>query len=184
MGASHNPDPQEGLRSDAPSLRILMDGVARVVVALCGMIVLGVLIDWELKLRPFSPDPWRWLGVAPIVFGGVFEVTATKAFWSLGMGTPHPRQPPQRLVDGGPYAHSRNPLYIGRLLVLLGAACILGSVSTVMIAVILFLSLDVFLIPREEARLKARLGRDYEEYCVRVPRWFSFRHAQVTSKPR
>jgi len=73
---------------------------------------------------------------------------------------------------------------MARLLVLFGAACIVGSVSTLLITLVLFLSLDFFLIPREEARLRARLGRDYDEYCARVARWFSLRHTRLTAKPR
>ena len=184
MGSPHDSDIPETLRSPPPSARILIDGFARVIAVLFGLIIAGELIDLVLRLRPFSPDPWRWLGLAPLFLGTVLEVTATRAFWSLGKGTPHPSQPPRRLVDGGPYAHSRNPLYMARLLVLFGAACFVGSVSTLVITLVLFLSLDFFLIPREEARLRARLGRDYDEYCARVARWFSLRHTRLTAKPR
>ena len=183
MGSPHDPDLPAALKSP-PSPRILIDGFARVIAVLCGIFIVGLLIDSVLKLRPFSPDPWRWLGLIPVFLGIVLEVTATRSFWSLGEGTPHPSQPPRRLVDGGPYAHSRNPLYVARLLVLFGAACIAGSVSTLAITFVLFLGLNFLLIPREEARLRARHGRDYDEYCARVARWLSLRHTRLTAKPR
>src|SRR3989442_3887601 len=117
MGSPHDSDIPETLKSPPPSARILIDGFARVIAVLFGLIIAGELIDLVLRLRPFSADPSRWLGLAPLFLGTVLEATATKPLWSLGKGSPHPSQPPRRLVDGGPYDHSPYLLYISRLLV-------------------------------------------------------------------
>ena len=184
MGPPYSSYVQESLKSLPASARTLISGVVRVMVVLCGLIVVGVLVDWILGLRPIASDPWRWLGLALLFFGIGLEAAATKAFWFLGEGTPHPIQPPRRLVDGGPYAYSRNPLYLARLLILFGGAGVVGSVSTLGIGVLLSLSLEFILIPREEARLRARFGPDYDDYCARVGRWLNVRRIRPVTRPR
>ena len=82
-----------------------------------------------------------------------------------------------RLVTGGPYAHTRNPLYLGNLITALGfTVAFTGGVAPRARAALAALGLGSMLavyaaiVPHEEAFLLETFGDDYADYCVRVPR--------------
>jgi protein-S-isoprenylcysteine O-methyltransferase Ste14 len=75
------------------------------------------------------------------------------------------------LVDGGMFAHSRNPLYVGNLLIILGLALVHNGWAMYLIALPLFLFVYAAIVSAEEEYLNARFGDAYTEYCRRVPRW-------------
>ena len=76
----------------------------------------------------------------------------------------------EKLVQGGIFAHCRNPLYVGNFLILLGVGLASNS--------LLFLSIDIpffalayrAIIDAEENFLRNKFGREFEEYCARVNR--------------
>lgn len=76
-----------------------------------------------------------------------------------------------RLVTGGVFAHSRNPIYIGDVLLLAAWALWLGNVVAAPLPALFVLWMGQLQIPAEEAALRARFGADYERYCARVRRW-------------
>ena len=79
---------------------------------------------------------------------------------------------PQRtLITSGPYAFSRNPLYLGgNVFVFLGAALLFGSLAAVLITLIHFPFIDLF-VRREEKQLERDFGDDWLQYRRRVRRW-------------
>jgi protein-S-isoprenylcysteine O-methyltransferase Ste14 len=75
------------------------------------------------------------------------------------------------LIDSGPFAHVRNPLYIGNVLLWLGFA-VSARLPWLAPVVFLLLALEYHAIVRwEERLLETRIGRPYIEYLTRVPRW-------------
>lgn len=90
----------------------------------------------------------------------------------------------QNLAMGGPYAYTRNPLYLGSLLigiglVLAGAQWVLGVVF-----VIFFLVVYGPVMRREERNLRQRFGRTFDEYADAVPLFFPFRKPLRPSKTK
>lgn len=88
----------------------------------------------------------------------------------LGGGGPGMGKPPERLVTSGPFAVSRNPMYLGHLLFFMGMYLVLRSP--------LAAALGLAHVPwfrrrvaRDEQRLDALFGDEYRDYCRRVPRW-------------
>ncbi len=81
----------------------------------------------------------------------------------------------QRLATGGPYAYTRNPLYLGSLLI--GFGLVLAGAQWVLGAAFAFFFLIVYLpvMRREERNLRRRFGREYEEYAAAVPLFFPSR---------
>jgi len=75
------------------------------------------------------------------------------------------------LVDGGMFAHSRNPLYVGNLLIILGLAIVHNGWAMYLVAMPVFLFFYAAIVFAEEEYLHARFGEAYTEYCRRVPRW-------------
>jgi protein-S-isoprenylcysteine O-methyltransferase Ste14 len=77
-----------------------------------------------------------------------------------------------RLATGGPYAHSRNPLYLGSVLIALGAAVAAASVWVAVAVVAYFLVLYPGVIREEAAFLAARFPEEYGEWAKAVPPFF------------
>jgi protein-S-isoprenylcysteine O-methyltransferase Ste14 len=95
--------------------------------------------------------------------------------WSLrhvgGESRTRGARPGGRLATSGPFAHVRNPLYLGNLAIVLGVGCMAGRPWFVAVAGALFLVQYVPIVRWEEARLREQFGAGYAAYCARVPRW-------------
>jgi protein-S-isoprenylcysteine O-methyltransferase Ste14 len=75
------------------------------------------------------------------------------------------------LVTSGVYSHSRNPMYLGLLFILIGWALYLANVLTFLVLPAFVLYMNQFQIKPEERALTARFGREYLEYMAQVHRW-------------
>jgi protein-S-isoprenylcysteine O-methyltransferase Ste14 len=75
------------------------------------------------------------------------------------------------LVTEGLYAHCRNPMYVGNLLVLTGIAVASNSWTCLAVAVPLFTFFYVCIVAAEEEFLRTRFGATYDAYARDVPRW-------------
>ena len=78
----------------------------------------------------------------------------------------------EELVTRGFFNHSRNPLYVGNLLILLGLLVIWNSPLAYLIGVPFFLLGYIAIVAAEEAFLRRKFGADYDAYAARVPRWW------------
>ncbi len=76
-----------------------------------------------------------------------------------------------RLVTSGPYAVVRNPLYLGNLLLTVGATCLAELLWMIPVVIVLYAIQYVPIVHWEESILAARFGPTYAEYCGRVGRW-------------
>jgi protein-S-isoprenylcysteine O-methyltransferase Ste14 len=140
--------------------------------------VLLVIPTWIARasgtklLLPDSPIDWMSaaLGLASLVVGATLFVTSLGRFGSEGMGTLAPWDPPVRLVVRGPYAFVRNPMISGVVLLLLAEGLLLRSMPHLEWTA-LFAAINAVYIPLlEEPQLRARFGREYDEYKRGVPR--------------
>ena len=82
----------------------------------------------------------------------------------------HPEKASQ-LVVSGVFQYSRNPMYVGLTLVLIGWAIWLGSASNLALLILFVAYITHFQIKPEEEVLKTLFGEAYEQYCSNVRRW-------------
>lgn len=75
------------------------------------------------------------------------------------------------LVTGGLFAHCRNPLYVGNLLIVAGLAVAADSLTALVVAPPLFLFAYHCIVCAEEEFLLGKFGDEYRRYCERVPRF-------------
>jgi protein-S-isoprenylcysteine O-methyltransferase Ste14 len=75
------------------------------------------------------------------------------------------------LVTGGLYAHVRNPMYVGNLLIVIGVAIAANSWPTIFLGVPLALFMYICIVAAEEQYLLGRFGEAFKAYCRDVPRW-------------
>lgn len=87
-------------------------------------------------------------------------------------GTPvDPTKPPEKLVTVGLYQVSRNPMYLGMLLVLSGFPLIIDSMISFVFPIGFFVFMDRKLIPREENMVEGIFGEDFRKYKLHTRRW-------------
>jgi protein-S-isoprenylcysteine O-methyltransferase Ste14 len=104
--------------------------------------------------------------------GLALAVTCVLTFAFLGRGTPAPFDPPRTLVIRGPYAWTRNPMYLGAWLALTGAAVYFQSSALALFAAGFILATVAFVHVYEEPTLRQQFGLEYDVYCALVPRWW------------
>jgi protein-S-isoprenylcysteine O-methyltransferase Ste14 len=75
------------------------------------------------------------------------------------------------LIISGPYRYTRHPMYVGLVLMLLGAAVFLNTLPMFISTVALFFILDKIFIPFEEAKMERIFGESYRNYKSQVRRW-------------
>lgn len=85
----------------------------------------------------------------------------------------HPSEPERStsLVTSGPFRFSRNPMYLGMWLVLVGWAAVLQGIPALALTILFMLYVTRFQIVPEERALFATMGDEYREYASRVRRW-------------
>ena len=113
-----------------------------------------------------------------ILAGLALVVWVIYAHAKYGKGTPAPFNPPRNFVAGGAYRFSRNPMYVGALIVLIGESWFFLSYSLLIFALFLFIMFNVYVIFEEEPRLIQRFGDSYRTYMKKVPRWLSLKRTR------
>lgn len=139
-----------------------------------GFLALGLVLDWALpgRLWPADPGwPWRWL-VAAVPIGGavLLALAAERSFRAVGTDV-RPWRPSTALARSGPYRFTRNPMYLGLVLLLVGIAVGSDGPWLLLQAPLLALVLQQGVIVREEAYLERKFGKDYQRYREQVRRW-------------
>jgi len=104
--------------------------------------------------------------------GLALAVSCILTFAFIGKGTPAPFDPPRKLVIRGPYAWTRNPMYLGAWLVLAGAAIYFQSSALTLFAAGFILVTVAFVHVYEEPTLHRQFGLEYDVYCGLVHRWW------------
>lgn len=84
---------------------------------------------------------------------------------------PHTPERASALVARGLYRVTRNPMYLGMLLLLVGWGLKLGNGLALPLPALFVLAMNRLQIEPEEAALRARFGADYDDYSARVRRW-------------
>lgn len=128
-------------------------------------------LDGVLGWASFFSSAGIIIGAMVIIAGLVFRLRASSVFESggvrvLAIGAQG------RLIGKGPYKFSRNPLYIGLVLLSLGAAFIFGTFVGLALTASHFVFWHLMLVLYEEKNLEAKFGADYKKYMEEVPRWF------------
>ncbi|MGB6968314.1 MAG: isoprenylcysteine carboxylmethyltransferase family protein, partial [Methyloceanibacter sp.] len=75
------------------------------------------------------------------------------------------------LLETGPYRFTRNPIYIGLVILYFGLAIVLTSAWMLVLLLPVLIVLQRGVVEREEAYLKTKFGDAYRQYQARMPRW-------------
>ena len=142
-----------------------------IVVTVPFLVVVGSLaIDRWLRLPDF------YLGAINSIAGLILAALGLGlGLWSIqvqisiGRGTPVPMMPTRKLVVQPPFTYCRNPMTLGTILAYLGICVWIGSISALVIVLVLAALLILYIKRLEEKELEARFGEEYLVYKRRTP---------------
>ena len=129
-----------------------------------------LLLHLLLPLHSIIGFPSSLVGMVLLIFGLGISVWGSSVFARLGTPVKTFEQP-RRLVTYGLFRYSRNPMYLGFVLALLGIALALGTLSPLLGVAFFFLVADRGYIPYEETMLAQKFGRDFQAYQAQTRRW-------------
>jgi protein-S-isoprenylcysteine O-methyltransferase Ste14 len=153
---------------DAAAVRFFPPGIPLAAIGL------GLALEHVWPLGP-------WLPLPPLVRYGLGGAIVSGAVLGLGLQSvllfrrggqsENPWKPTHRIEVSGPYALSRNPMYLQMVLVCFGLAVALANLWILLLTPVCAWLLQRLAILPEEAYLEAKFGDDYRAYCRRVRRW-------------
>jgi protein-S-isoprenylcysteine O-methyltransferase Ste14 len=132
----------------------------------------GQALSWAGVARPARLGLPQLVGIIATASGAALAVWCILSFVVIGRGTPAPFDPPRHLVIGGPYRHVRNPMYLGAGVALAGAAVFYQTAALLAYAAAFLVIMHLVVVLYEEPTLRQAFGKDYDEYCRRVRRWW------------
>lgn len=134
----------------------------------------GLILMWLLNhywpLYRFVETPWSYLGILPILIGISIAAVSAKRFAQAETGIV-PFDEATTLVTAGLYRYTRNPMYLGMFLILLGVAFMMGSVTSLLPVFAFVLIIRSNFVAGEERFLEDAFGQSYLDYKDKVRRW-------------
>lgn len=132
---------------------------------------LGVALHYLVPTTRLFDLSSSWAGA--VLFGAGFALTLyASSIFSKEKTEILPTSPANRvLVTSGPFRFTRNPMYLGMVVALVGTALFFGSLPLYLVPVAQFLVLNFVFIPFEEQKMARQFGAAYEDYKQKVRRW-------------
>jgi len=139
-------------------------------------IVAGLIPFWILrgKEKNVFDQPlnfFHYLGATVFAVGFVIMTICIVSFAVLGRGTLSPVDPTKKLVVAGLYRFSRNPMYVGVTMMLIGESTFFQSITLWVYSFFVFTAFNIFILFVEEPHPRKDFGKDYNKYCEKVRRW-------------
>ena len=133
-------------------------------------LVAGLLAN-RPRPTPFLPRALSKVLGWPLVVGGlVLGLWGFREMRRAGTNV-DPYHPTTAIVAGGPYAFTRNPLYVGMALIYAGISARANALSAALLLPVVLHLVDRGVIKREERYLEGKFGDEYLQYKGRVRRW-------------
>ena len=130
----------------------------------------ALLLSWMFPFPVSLSQIFKIAGVVLVLAGLTQAFLAVRQF-NRAHTTLDPHGQVRALVTGGPYRFSRNPIYLGFVLILAGFPLFSGTVWGAILVPVLILNLNNLVIQHEEAYLEKKFGEAYAGYRSRVRRW-------------
>ena len=130
------------------------------------LVPLSIEKNWTIAV-----DSLSIAGMIPIAGGLILLVGTISTLTRIGKGTLAPWSPTSKLVVGGAYAYTRNPMISSVLCILLGESLIVHSTAIFIWLALFFIINNIYFVFLEEPGLVKRFGSEYVEYKRNVPQW-------------
>lgn len=135
------------------------------------ILILMVLVHWFWSVVVFRNPVLTMIGIISVIAGLGVSFKANRHFAQVGTNI-NTFGNPDVLVTTGVFRFTRNPMYLGMSLALIGVACALGSLVPMWLALLFMAVCNYWYIPVEEARMLSVFGQQYIDYKNKTRRWF------------
>jgi len=129
-----------------------------------------VLLHFLLPVSKITPYPWNLLGVLLLIIGGSLNLIADAAF-KREQTTVKPFEKSTALVVSGVFMISRHPMYLGMVIILLGIAMLMGTLTPLIVVLIFGILMEFIFIKTEERMLEEQFGETWVAYKKKVRKW-------------
>jgi protein-S-isoprenylcysteine O-methyltransferase Ste14 len=133
-------------------------------------IVIGFVLEYVWPMPLPEREARLFIGIATFALGFALFAWALATFRSAGTSV-ETRKPSTTVVVAGPYRLTRNPIYLGMALGIVGVGIAAGSVWVFAMTLPFLAVIDHGVISHEERYLEAKFGAPYRAYRERVRRW-------------
>ena len=133
-------------------------------------IILMVGLHFWLPIKRLFFPPITYLGIVAIAIGIVTILFCAYLFRQNNTAIV-PFQESSYLITQGIFSFSRNPIYLGMIITLMGVWLYLGSLTPVFIVPVFAWLIQKLFIKEEERMLEVKFGEEYREYQATVRRW-------------
>ncbi len=156
---------QEKMKQSSEPKRILFNIQSALFIAI--YLIISYFLSWPSTDKDYT---WVSLGLLIYLSGSLFAIWARftmNKFW--GIPAQHDEERQTKLIADGPFSFSRNPIYLGILLLFIGFSLALRSYSILLVPVVFYVIYKTILV--EEKLLHKKFGKEYEKYMKKVPRF-------------
>ena len=133
------------------------------------LIILTIIYLFEIKEYELNT---KLISITIFSIGLVFIFSAVFQFIRIKT-TVNPTKPHKTttLVITGTYKSTRNPMYLGMLLIIISFAFYKASIISLILIPLFIFYINKFQIEPEEFEMRKKFGKEYEDYCKKVDRW-------------
>jgi protein-S-isoprenylcysteine O-methyltransferase Ste14 len=142
---------------------------------LIGLLLYVFMFAWLPSLKAYFlpillplPEVWQWLGLLLLLVALIWTIVAQgnmKDSWRIGIDS----EMKTALITGGLFSFTRNPIFLGMLLVLAGLFFLTPNAATLIFWIVGYILIQLQ-IRLEEEYLSRQHGEQYDEFCKKVPR--------------
>jgi protein-S-isoprenylcysteine O-methyltransferase Ste14 len=129
-----------------------------------------ILLHFFAPISRIITPPLNLVGLLLLVPGVAMNLLADRAFKEQNT-TVKPFDESRVLITDGVFSISRHPMYLGFVLILLGVALLLGSISPYPVIIAFAILMDVGFIRMEERMLEAQFPEAWQKYKSQIRRW-------------
>jgi len=133
-------------------------------------LIVGLVANWLSPLPILAGRVGLWMGIALAIAGLGLIVTGIIEFRHANTAVV-PFNPTTAIVSSGPFRFTRNPLYLGFVLIYIGASLAANTLWPLFMLPLAILVLLHGVVKREERYLERKFGTAYTDYRARVRRW-------------
>ena len=139
-------------------------------IAFLAALLLDWMTGWAFLSAPVNGSAQFWVGLLICAAAVGLAVAGFREFTKSGTNV-DPFEPALKLVTSGPYRFTRNPMYLGMALFMLGLSLMLSLEWGLVLTPVLWLAFDRLVVAREEAYLTGKFGDPYRAFLGRTRRW-------------
>jgi len=164
---------KQAQRESSPRKRLIalmIEGIFFLGILPVTLVYLSSILDSRFDLPRFVYGAINWIiAWFFIIAGCLMGFWAIYVQFTIGKGTPVPVMATQKLIIQKPYNYCRNPMALGTIVLYLGVAVQIGSISAVALVLIGAILLLLYIKFLEEREMAMRFGEEYQEYRKQTP---------------